>query len=329
MAERILDVVDLKTHFYTQEGIVKAVNGVDFFVNNGETVGIVGESGSGKSVTALSILRLIPQPPGRIVSGDILFDGKSLMSLSDEQMRSIRGNAISMIFQEPMTSLNPVFQIGRQIAETLQIHQGMRRKSAQREAVEMLKAVGIPSALQRSKEYPHQMSGGMRQRIMIAMAFACNPRVLIADEPTTALDVTIQAQILSLMKAMKEKNGSSILLITHDLGIVAENAQRVVVMYAGEIVEMADVKSLFRSPQHPYTQGLLASVPKRTIDNWQKPFSTIKGRVPSLMNLPSGCAFKNRCIDCSSEKCVSEKPEFQQIDEGHWVRCWNVRIPRL
>ena len=324
MAERILDICDLKTHFYTQEGVVKAVNGVDFYVNNGETVGVVGESGSGKSVTALSILRLIPQPPGRIVSGDIVFDGKSLMSLSDEQMRDIRGNAISMIFREPMTSLNPVFQIGRQIAETLQIHQGMRRRAAEREAVEMLKAVGIPSALQRSREYPHQMSGGMRQRIMIAMAFACNPRLLIADEPTTALDVTIQAQILNLMKAMKEKNGSSILLITHDLGIVAENVQRVVVMYAGAIVEMADVKSLFRYPQHPYTRGLLASVPKRTIDNWKKPFRTIKGRVPSLMNLPPGCAFKNRCIDCSSERCVYEKPEFQQIDEGHWVRCWNV-----
>jgi oligopeptide/dipeptide ABC transporter ATP-binding protein len=323
LAERILELVDLKTHFHTQEGIVRAVNGVNFHVNNGETVGIVGESGSGKSVTALSILRLIPQPPGRIVSGEILFDGKSLMDLSDEQMRSIRGNAISMIFQEPMTSLNPVFQIGRQIAETLQIHQGLSRRSAEREAVEMLKAVGIPSALQRSKDYPHQMSGGMRQRIMIAMAFACNPRLLIADEPTTALDVTIQAQILNLMTAMKERNGSSILLITHDLGIVAENAQRVVVMYAGEIVEMADVKSLFRSPRHPYTRGLLASVPKRTIDNWKKPFSTIKGRVPSLMNLPSGCAFKNRCIDCSSKECASEKPEFKQIDEGHWVRCWN------
>jgi oligopeptide/dipeptide ABC transporter ATP-binding protein len=323
LLERILEIVDLKTQFYTQEGIVKAVNGVDFYVNIGETVGIVGESGSGKSVTALSILRLIPQPPGRIVSGDILFDGKSLMSLSEEQMRDIRGNSISMIFQEPMTSLNPVFQIGRQIAETLQIHQGMARKTAQKEAVEMLKAVGIPSAAQRSKEYPHQMSGGMRQRIMIAMAFACNPRVLIADEPTTALDVTIQAQILNLMKAMKEKNGSSILLITHDLGIVAENAQRVVVMYAGEIVEMADVKSLFRYPQHPYTRGLLASVPKRTIDNWKKPFSTIKGRVPSLMNLPPGCAFKNRCIECSSERCAHEKPGFKQIDEGHWVRCWN------
>ena len=322
MPEKILEIVGLKTQFYTQEGVVRAVNGVDFHVNNGETVGIVGESGSGKSVTALSILRLIPQPPGKIVSGDVLFDGKSLMDLSNEQMRSIRGNAISMIFQEPMTSLNPVFQIGRQIAETLQIHQGLSRRSAEKEAVEMLKAVGIPSPVQRSKEYPHQMSGGMRQRIMIAMAFACNPRVLIADEPTTALDVTIQAQILNLMKAMKERNGSSILLITHDLGIVAENAQRVVVMYAGEIVEMADVKSLFRYPKHPYTRGLLASVPKRTIDSWKKPFATITGRVPSLMNLPPGCAFQNRCIDCRNTRCAHEKPEFKQVDEGHWVRCW-------
>ena len=323
MPERILEIVGLKTHFYTREGIVKAVNGLDFFVDSGETVGIVGESGSGKSVTALSILRLIPQPPGKIAAGDILFEGKSLMSLSEEQMRDIRGNAISMIFQEPMTSLNPVFRIGRQVSETLQIHQGMKRREAEREAVEMLNAVGIPSALQRSREYPHQMSGGMRQRIMIAMAFACNPRVLIADEPTTALDVTIQAQILNLMKTMKEKNGSSILLITHDLGIVAENAQRVVVMYAGEIVEIASVRTLFRWPRHPYTRGLLASVPKRSIDNWKKPFSTIQGRVPSLMNLPRGCAFRNRCNENSSNRCTEEKPGLHQIDEGHWVRCWN------
>lgn len=318
----MLEVKDLKTYFYAEGGIVKAVNGVGFHVNNEETLGVVGESGSGKSVTALSILRLIPQPPGKIVAGEVLYEGENLMCYSDAQMRGIRGNAISMIFQEPMTSLNPVFPIGRQIAETLQIHRGMTRKKARMTAVDMLKVVGIPSAVQRSGEYPHQMSGGMRQRIMIAMAFACNPRLLIADEPTTALDVTIQAQILNLMKELKEQNGTSIILITHDLGIIAENAQRVVVMYAGEIVEMADVKSLFRNPLHPYTKGLLASVPKKTTESWMKPFNTIKGRVPSLMNLPPGCAFNNRCVERSSRKCAKDKPEFRQIDEGHWVSCW-------
>lgn len=322
LAETVLEVKNLSTYFNTEDGVVKAVNGVDFYVGTEETLGIVGESGCGKSVTALSIMRLIPQPAGRIVQGEILYKSKNLLAFSDAQMRSIRGNAISMIFQEPMTSLNPVFQIGKQIAETLKIHTEMTRKEAQSKAVDLLRTVGIPSPVLRSREYPHQMSGGMAQRIMIAMAFACNPRLLIADEPTTALDVTIQAQILNLMNVMKEKNGTSIMLITHDLGIVAENAQRALVMYAGEMVEMADVKTLFRNPLHPYTKGLLASVPKKTAQSWKKPFSTIKGRVPSLMNLPPGCTFMNRCIGCSSEKCAQEKPELKQIDERHWVRCW-------
>jgi len=322
LAETVLEVKNLSTYFNTEDGVVKAVNGVDFYVETEETLGIVGESGCGKSVTALSIMRLIPQPAGRIVQGEILYKSKNLLAFSDAQMRSIRGNAISMIFQEPMTSLNPVFQIGKQIAETLKIHTEMTRKEAQSKAVDLLRTVGIPSPVLRSREYPHQMSGGMAQRIMIAMAFACNPRLLIADEPTTALDVTIQAQILNLMNVMKEKNGTSIMLITHDLGIVAENAQRALVMYAGEMVEMADVKTLFRNPLHPYTKGLLASVPKKTAQSWKKPFSTIKGRVPSLMNLPPGCTFMNRCIGCSSEKCAQEKPELKQIDERHWVRCW-------
>jgi peptide/nickel transport system ATP-binding protein len=244
------------------------------------------------------------------------------MDLSDAQMRSIRGNTISMIFQEPMTSLNPVFQVGNQIAEAIQLHQGVLKQVANKQAVEMLNAVGIPSPEIRSREYPHQMSGGMRQRVMIAMAFSCNPRLLIADEPTTALDVTIQAQILNLMSEMKEKTGSSVILITHDLGVIAENAQRVIVMYAGEIVESAEVKTLFHSPLHPYTVGLLASVPKKRSSLVRQPLKTISGRVPSLIDLPTGCKFCNRCGDAAAERCRKEKPELKQQADGHWVRCW-------
>ncbi|UCF98863.1 MAG: ABC transporter ATP-binding protein [Spirochaetaceae bacterium] len=322
MAESLLRVQELKTVFHTSEGIVRAVDGVNFEVQTGETLGIVGESGCGKSVTALSILRLIPNPPGRIVGGEVVFRGTNLMALSEAQMRKIRGNTISMIFQEPMTSLNPVFQVGNQIAEAIRIHQGVTKQVADRQAVEMLNAVGIPSPQVRSREYPHQMSGGMRQRVMIAMAFSCNPRVLIADEPTTALDVTIQAQILNLMSEMKDRTGSSIILITHDLGVIAENAQRVIVMYAGEIVESADVKTLFSNPLHPYTIGLLGSVPKKRSSLAKKPFSTIKGRVPSLIGLPSGCKFHNRCSDVDPDRCRKQKPELKRSADGHWVRCW-------
>jgi peptide/nickel transport system ATP-binding protein/oligopeptide transport system ATP-binding protein len=317
-----LEVKDLKTYFNTEAGVVRAVNEVNFHVNNKETLGIVGESGCGKSVTALSILRLILTPPGKIVGGSLLFKNNDLLALSESQMRKIRGNEISMIFQEPMTSLNPVFQIGKQIEEALVIHQGLKRNDAKEKAIEMLKTVGIPSPETRIKDYPHQLSGGMRQRIMIAMAFSCNPSLLIADEPTTALDVTIQAQILYLMKEMKEKNGASIILITHDLGIVAENAQRVVVMYAGEIVEVADVRTLFSSPLHPYTIGLLESVPRKTSQSWKSAFNTIKGRVPSLMHLPRGCNFQNRCNKCGNEKCSEVKPELMQVEDEHWVRCF-------
>jgi oligopeptide/dipeptide ABC transporter ATP-binding protein len=322
LAESLLQVRDLKTLFYTNAGVVKAVDGVAFQVQTGETLGIVGESGCGKSVTALSILRLIPDPPGKIAGGEVMFRGRNLMDLSEAQMRNIRGNTISMIFQEPMTSLNPVFQVGSQIAEAIQLHQGVSKKIADKQAVEMLNAVGIPSPEIRSREYPHQMSGGMRQRVMIAMAFSCNPRLLIADEPTTALDVTIQAQILNLMSEMKERTGNSVVLITHDLGVIAENAQRVIVMYAGEIVESAEVKTLFRSPLHPYTVGLLASVPKKRRSLVRKPLKTIRGRVPSLIDLPFGCKFHNRCGDVTAERCRKEKPELRQKADGHWVRCW-------
>jgi len=319
-SKHMLEVKNLKTCFYTEEGVVPAVNGLDFDVDQGETFAIVGESGCGKSVTSLSILRLIPNPPGKIVSGEILYNGEDLLKKSEHQMRAIRGNEISMIFQEPMTSLNPVFTVGRQISESFIFHQHMDKKEAHRRAVEMLRLVGIPSPEKVVNDYPHQLSGGMRQRVMIAMALACSPRLLIADEPTTALDVTIQAQIMKLLRELKEKLGTSIILITHDLGIVAQIAQRVMVMYCGEAVELCDARSVYKNPLHPYTVGLLASVPKLTDDDMEE-LPSIPGMVPSFSELPEGCLFAPRCSRCG-RRCLTEKPDLVELPDGHRVRCF-------
>src|SRR5215470_16743078 len=296
----LLEVSDLGTWFYTRQGIVKAVDGVDFEVASGETLAIVGESGCGKSMTALSLMRLIPDPPGRIVSGAVKLAGRNLLKLSEEEMRRVRGNDISMIFQEPMTSLNPVMTIGKQIAEALVLHRDMDRKAAMKRAVEMLDLVRIPEPKQRAKEYPHQLSGGMRQRAMIAMALACNPKVLIADEPTTALDVTIQAQILQLIAKLQRELGTAVILITHDLGVVAETAERVIVMYAGRKVEEAAVGELFARPLHPYTRGLMNSIPRLALMRREagaaaQRLQEIPGMVPALSNLPQACTFAPRC----------------------------------
>jgi peptide/nickel transport system ATP-binding protein len=323
--EPILDISDLKTWFFTRDGVVRAVDGVSFHVIPGETLAIVGESGCGKSVTALSILRLIPSPPGRIVSGAIHFAGRDLLGLSESAMRDVRGNDISMIFQEPMTSLNPVLTIGRQIAETLTLHQGLDRKAALAKAVDMLRLVHIPEAERRIGEYPHQLSGGMRQRVMIAMALACNPKLLIADEPTTALDVTIQAQILDLMRELKQKIDAAIVLITHDLGVVAEMAQRVVVMYAGRKAEEAGVGALFRRPLHPYTKGLLASVPRlgASLGREQAPrLAEIAGTVPSLREPIRGCPFETRC-GFATDICRREMPSFDEKEPDHFAACFH------
>ncbi len=324
-AEPILDIADLKTWFFTRDGVVRAVSGVSFYVLPGETLAIVGESGCGKSVTALSILRLIPSPPGRIVSGTIRFAGRDLLGLSEAQMRDVRGNEISMIFQEPMTSLNPVLTIGHQIAETLTLHQGLGRAAALAKAVDMLRLVHIPEAQRRIGEYPHQLSGGMRQRVMIAMALACNPKLLIADEPTTALDVTIQAQILDLMRELKQKIDAAIVLITHDLGVVAEMAQRVVVMYAGHMAEEATVGALFRRPLHPYTKGLLNSVPRlgASLDQAHAPrLAEIPGTVPSLRGAIPGCAFAARCA-FATDLCQRAMPAFEEKEPGHFAACFH------
>ena len=324
-ADPLLEVDGLKTYFYTRDGIVRAVDGVSFTVHAGETLAVVGESGCGKSVTSLSIMRLIASPPGRIVSGRLMFGGRDLRTLPEEAMRRVRGDEISMIFQEPMTSLNPVLTIGRQIAEALVLHRGMTRAQALARAVEMLTLVNIPEAGRRIEQYPHQLSGGMRQRVMIAMALACNPRLLIADEPTTALDVTIQAQILDLMRALKEKTGTAIVLITHDLGVVAEMAQRVVVMYAGRKVEEALVGQLFARPRHPYTQGLLNSIPKLAAAGVgaRKRLEEIPGMVPSLKEDIAGCIFAPRCPH-AVERCRREYPPLEQKMPGHWVACWRA-----
>jgi oligopeptide/dipeptide ABC transporter ATP-binding protein len=314
----LLEVKNLKTYFYTEDGVAPAVDDVSFTLNHGETLGIVGESGSGKSVTSMSILRLISYPPGRIVSGEILLDGTDLLKLSEKEMRSVRGNRISMIFQEPMTSLNPVFTIGLQIEEVLTLHQNMNKTDARAKTIEMLRMVGIPSPEQRYREYPHQLSGGMRQRAMIAIALACNPELLIADEPTTALDVTIQAQILDLMKGLKERMGTSIILITHDLDVVSEVAQKVLVMYAGQVVEYADAKTIFSKPLHPYTCSLLDSLPN--IDKTVRRLQTIEGLVPSLYDLPKGCRFCPRCPK-AQKICFSESPSLVELENGHMVRC--------
>ncbi len=321
----LLEVTDLRTWFFTRDGIIRAVDGVSFHVMPGETLAIVGESGCGKSVTALSVLRLIPSPPGRLVSGSIRLAGRDLLDLSEAEMRDVRGNDISMIFQEPMTSLNPVLTIGRQIAETLTLHQGLDRRAALRRAVEMLRLVHIPEAPRRISQYPHQLSGGMRQRVMIAMALACNPKLLIADEPTTALDVTIQAQILDLMRELKQKIDAAIVLITHDLGVVAEMAQRVVVMYAGRKAEEAPVGTLFRRPLHPYTRGLLASVPRLggSLAEERLPrLAEIAGTVPSLKEEIPGCPFAARC-PFATDICAREMPAFEQKEAGHYAACFH------
>jgi peptide/nickel transport system ATP-binding protein len=324
----LLEVENLGTWFYTRQGIVKAVDGVQFEVASGETLAIVGESGCGKSMTALSLMRLIPDPPGRIVSGAVKLGGRNLLELNEEEMRRVRGNEISMIFQEPMTSLNPVMTIGKQIAEALILHRNLDRKAAFKRAIEMLDLVRIPAPAQRAREYPHQLSGGMRQRAMIAMALACNPKVLIADEPTTALDVTIQAQILELILELQREFGAAVILITHDLGVVAETARRVIVMYAGRKVEEAEVGELFAHPKHPYTVGLLASIPRLDLmrgetKNSNGRLQEIPGIVPPLFALPEGCAFAPRCPK-ADELCRRERPDYQEKRPGHWAACWHA-----
>ncbi len=327
-ATPVLEVDNLQTHFFTESGVVRAVDGVSYSVKAGETLGVVGESGCGKSVTALSILRLVANPPGRIIGGEVRFEGRNLLDLPEREMEDIRGNHVSMIFQEPMTSLNPLYTIGRQISEAIALHQGLSKRDAMDKAVEMLRRVAIPEPQRRIHAYPHQLSGGMRQRVMIAMAVSCNPRVLIADEPTTALDVTIQAQILDLMRQLQETLGTAIVLITHDLGVVAENADRVVVMYAGRKVEEAPVDDLFDRPGHPYTLGLLGSIPNveaAAHAGAARPrLMEIKGMVPSLAKLPPGCAFAARCT-FATDHCRSSYPPLEEHRPNHWVACWQAK----
>ena len=315
----LLEVRDLRTVFHTDQGTAPAVDGVSFDLRAGETLALVGESGCGKSVTALSILRLIPSPPGIVERGEIRFDGRDLLRLSEAGMRRIRGNDISMIFQEPMTSMNPVFRVGGQIAAAIRLHRGLSKEDARREAIRLLQWVGIPAAESRVDDYPHQMSGGMLQRVMIALALACNPKVLIADEPSTALDVTIQAQILRLLKRLQGETGMAILLITHDLGVVAETADRVAVMYAGKIVEAADVQTLYAAPAHPYTQGLFASLPSLQPEGHR--LHTIKGAVPAATDFPPGCRFHPRCPH-ALDICRHREPPFIAMGEGHGAACW-------
>jgi len=321
--EIILEIKNLKTYFYTYGGVAKAVDGVSYNLAKGEALGVVGESACGKSVMALSILRLIPVPPGKILGGEILFKGKNLLEITEDEMRKVRGNRISMIFQEPMTSLNPVFTVGDQIQETLRLHQGLSKKEALEKSIEMLRRVDISSPEKAVERYPHELSGGMRQRVMIAMALACNPEILIADEPTTALDVTIQAQILDLMIKLKEKLGMAIILITHNLGVVAETTKRVLVMYAGKIVEEAETKSLFENPKHPYTRGLLKSIPilGDKIRGGKVRLREIPGVVPSLHELPSGCKFSTRCPSMM-DICREKEPELKETEKGHFSSCW-------
>jgi peptide/nickel transport system ATP-binding protein len=333
MDAAVLTVDDLRTHFYTRDGVVKAVDGVSLSLARRETLGVVGESGCGKSVTALSIMRLVPPHAGRIVAGSVRFDGKELLALDADAMRAIRGNRISMIFQEPMTSLNPVMTVGRQIAETVALHQRLPPRAALDRAIEMLSLVRIPDTRRRAGEYPHQLSGGMRQRVMIAIAMVCTPAILIADEPTTALDVTIQAQILDLMLEMKARTGAAVMLITHDLGVIAETAQRVVVMYAGRKVEEAPVKALFARPRHPYTRGLMTSIPRlnRASDESARPLrlTEIPGVVPSLIGMAEGCTFAPRCPHATEQCRVAYPPEVEAAP-GHFVACWNAdALPEL
>ena len=320
--ERLLDIKGLKTHFDTRDGVVKAVDEVDFHIDRGEVLGLVGESGCGKSVTSLSIMGLVPHP-GDIVAGEILFDGKNIVDIKEDEMRSLRGEHISMIFQQPGSALNPVHRAGVQIKEVYKLHRNWKSKVENEKVIEMLKEVGISDPERRANAYPHELSGGMAQRVMIAMALACEPELLIADEPTTALDVTIQAQILDLIRKMQSDSNTAVLLITHDLGVVAEMADRVAVMYAGEIVEQTDVRTLFKDPLHPYTLGLIGSIPK--LGALSDELATIPGVVPSLIDLPAGCRFADRCaarVENNLEICTVEKPELLQIKPGHQVRCW-------
>lgn len=320
MTEPLLQVNNLQTYFKTQDGLVKAVDGVSYYVRKGETLGIVGESGCGKSVSALSVMRLIPQPPGEIAGGEVIFDGENLLELSEEEMRHIRGNRISMVFQDPMTSLNPVLTINRQVNEALELHLGMDRVSARERTLELLRMVGIPSAEKRLDDYPHQFSGGMRQRVMIAMSLSCNPEVLIADEPTTALDVTIQAQILDLINKLKQELGTAVIIITHDLGVIAGMSDRVVVMYAGHIVESADTYELFGNPRMPYTLGLMRSLPRVDATEKRK-LDPIRGLPPDLIDLPDMCPFVPRC-DYAQPRCEQSAPPLRKVGEGHWAACW-------
>jgi len=318
--EHLLEIRNLRTHFFVRGHVARAVDDVDLTIEPGQTLGLVGESGCGKSVTAHSIIGLVPQPPGKIVGGRIIFDGTDLLELPEARMRKIRGHRISMIFQEPMTSLNPVYSVGDQVAEVIRLHEGRSRREAQNRVIEMFQWVGIPAAEKRTNDYPHQMSGGMRQRVMIAMALACHPRLMIADEPTTALDVTIQAQILELMNKLKEETGASILFITHNLGVIAEMAQYVAVMYAGKVMEYTDVKTLFGDPKHPYTVALLHSIPVLGRGVRGQRLSAISGVVPSLLNLPAGCLFSDRCPDAFSD-CLRVEPQMYELGPIHTVRC--------
>ncbi|HFD39943.1 MAG TPA: ABC transporter ATP-binding protein [Anaerolineae bacterium] len=316
----LLEVKNLKTQFFTEDGVVKAVDGVSFYVDKGETLGIVGESGCGKSVSVLSVMRLIPQPPGKIVDGEVWFDGQNLLELSDDEIRQIRGNRIAMIFQDPMTSLNPVLTIGRQIGEALELHLGMSKQEARKRSAELLSLVGIPEAEMRLDDYPHQFSGGMRQRAMIAMGLACNPQLLIADEPTTALDVTIQAQIVDLVKRLRDEIGMAVIWITHDLGVIAGLADRMMVMYAGHVVEEAEVKELYANPRHPYTIGLLGSLPRLDKIREER-LTSIEGLPPDLISPPPGCPFEPRCV-YAIEKCKTERPELAPVGPRHTIACW-------
>ncbi|MCZ6788404.1 MAG: ABC transporter ATP-binding protein [Chloroflexi bacterium] len=319
---KLLEIKGLATHFFTKEGVVKAVDGVSYDLEEGETLGLVGESGCGKSVSALSIMRLIPWPPGKIVGGEVLFEGENLLELADSGMRRIRGNRIAMVFQEPMTSLNPVLTIGRQITETLELHLHMNKRTAKQRAAELIHMVGISDAERRLSQYPHQFSGGMRQRIMIAMALSCNPKLLIADEPTTALDVTIQAQILELMKALCRDFGTALIIITHNLGVVARYADRVNVMYAGKIVERGTAREIYGDTRHPYTVGLLKSVPRLDEPRKQK-LDPIEGQPPDLIDLPPGCSFRERCR-FAVERCAAEEPSLMDVSNGHVSACWEL-----
>jgi oligopeptide/dipeptide ABC transporter ATP-binding protein len=313
-------VKDLKTYFFTYEGVVKAVDGVSYELEQGETLGLVGESGCGKSVSALSLMRLIPDPPGKILNGEVLFEGEDILKIEMDDMRRIRGGKMSMVFQEPMTSLNPVLTIEKQLTETLQLHKGMTREESRNESVSLLARVGIPDPDRRVKQYPHQFSGGMRQRVMIAMALSCNPRLIIADEPTTALDVTIQAQILELMKSLTSEFGVALIVITHNLGVVARYADRVNIMYAGKIIERGSAMEIYSNPRHPYTVGLLRSVPRLDQPRRSR-LDPIEGQPPDLINLPAGCAFRSRCR-WAIDKCATEEPELMQVGDGHRSACW-------